>query len=89
MPKQQGPEESDAGTTTLSIQQYPELKGIQPGDKLSGTFEGSVDSVDGDNVTVSYSSMDLQTENPADKTFKKMTGQGQPSSPSQDDSEDY
>ena len=62
------------GKTVLNVSDYPELEGIQAGASVKGTWEGTVDSEpdkDG-NVPITYNSMELETENAADKALEGM-----------------
>lgn len=67
-------EGTEFGSTVLSTEKYPELEGMAEGSPISGTWEGTVSKVDGKNVTVNYTSMELTTENQADKELNRMTG---------------
>lgn len=67
-------ETTETDTTVLSSDQYPELQGAKEGDPVSGKWEGAVEKVDGTNVTVKYSSMELTTENKATKELNRITG---------------
>lgn len=67
-------ESAETDTTVLSSDQYPELQGAKEGDQVSGKWEGTVGKVEGSNVTVKYSSMELTTENKATKELNRITG---------------
>ena len=62
------------GETMLSTKQYPELRSVKQGDKISGTFEGVVKSIEGNDVSIEYKSMELQTKNLADMEYERMMG---------------
>lgn len=58
----------------LSMADYPQLKEAQQGMTIEGTFTGKVESIDGDNVTVSYDKFDITVGNSADRAYNKMRG---------------
>lgn len=80
--------QNDGEKTVLSIGKYPELQNAKVGSPVSGSWDGTVESIDGDKVTVAYSSLDINTENSADKEMDKMRG-AKSGVPADDQSEDY
>lgn len=64
-------EEMEAGSTTLPIASYPELQGAEEGQKVM--MEGTVQSNDGESVTIGYDAVKLQV-NRADQAMSQMTG---------------
>ncbi len=54
---------------------HPELTETKVGDKVSGTWEGTVDSAEDGQVTVSMT-MTIETQNMADREMERMMGQG-------------
>lgn len=77
----------EAPGTTVSTMDYPELEGVEVGDPVSGTWQGTVESVDGDMVRITYSNLEVETKNPADKELEKISGQDE-KKPSSFDEED-
>lgn len=71
---QNGKPDTNAPMMEVDTNVYPELHDCEPGDPVSGTFEGRVESVTGGKATISCGKMDLQSGNPADKALEKMTG---------------
>lgn len=67
-----------SGSTTLALDKYPELQGMAKGDKISGKWEGVIDQIDTDNATISYTSLNLETENTADKEMERIMGSQKP-----------
>ena len=65
----------EMGSTVLDVTKFPELQGAQQGSKVSGTWEGLVDSIENDMAKISFSSLEISTENTADKELKRMSGQ--------------
>lgn len=64
------------GKIQLNVSDYPELTGIEPGAPVSGKWEGNADNTpdeDG-NVMVTFSTMEIETENKADRELAEMTG---------------
>jgi hypothetical protein len=64
------------GSTMLNKTQYPQLKDVQEGSEVSGTWKGKVSSVDEESCEVGFTEMDVETENSADQALKAMMGQG-------------
>ena len=67
--------ESDGESTSLSVENYPELEGVQVGETISGKWEGRIVEVKNGMVKVEYDSMELETENTADRDLRQMTKQ--------------
>lgn len=78
----------DEGSTTVSSRKYPELKDLSVGEPVSGSWEGQVASINGDAVTIKYSSIEFEVENAATKEFNKMTGKKSKPGPAEEDEED-
>lgn len=62
------------GETVMSIETYPDLAGLEVGAAVSGNWEGTIEKVEGDNVTIRYTGMELETENEADRAMDQMIG---------------
>lgn len=73
-------EQVEAGSTQLPIASYPDLKDAQEGERV--TIEGTVQSNDGESVSISYDAVNLQV-NQADKAVRQMTGKKSPPQQSQ------
>ena len=71
----EGMEMQGEGQTVLSASTYPQLRNAAVGSPVSGKWEGAVKSIEGDQVTVAYTKQDIETENSADKEYRKFTGQ--------------
>lgn len=71
-----GKMQSEGGSTTLPLDKYPELQGLAQGQKIKGTFEGIIDAIDNANAKVSYTMLELDTENSADKEMGRIMGSG-------------
>lgn len=83
---------SSSEGTSLSVEKYPELAAIKPGVTISGRWTGKVSGVDNGMASIAFDSMELETENRADKALKQLTGQtaGEVGAPEgADDDEDY
>lgn len=76
-------------STVLSVMEYPELKGMKEGDAISGEWNGKITSINGDKVTVTYTDLTIETENPADKEYSKMTKQHDSMNSDSGEEEDY
>ena len=61
----------EGGSTALPIASYPELQEAQEGQKVM--LEGTVQSNDGETVTIGYDMVKLQV-NRADQAVSQMTG---------------
>ena len=61
-------------TSVMNVKDYPELEGLEVGSSVKGSWEGSIASVDGDDYTVSYDTVNIETENEADRSLQKLTG---------------
>lgn len=61
---------------TLSKSEYPDLSETTEGQIIKGDFEGSVGMIDKNNVQVIITNLNLETENQADKSLKKMINNG-------------
>ena len=66
---------SESETTTLSAEKYPELEGAEVGQTVEGNFTGRVISVDNGQVTLQYESLEISTENKADKSLRELSRQ--------------
>lgn len=77
-PKNSGamPSENDGEMMPLSKSKYPQLANAPKGSKLKGMWEGTVSDDTGDTVQVALTSMDIETENPADAEYNRMRQQG-------------
>ena len=68
---------NDGESTTLSVENYPELEGVQVGETISGKWSGKVTKSENGSVTIEYDSMELETENSADRELRGMMKQPQ------------
>ena len=66
---------NDGESMTLSMDSYPELQNAEVGQAISGTWSGRVVEVNDDKVKIEYDSMELETENSADKEMRSMAKQ--------------
>ena len=67
--------EEGAPGTTLPIASYPDLQNAEEGQKVM--MEGTVQSNDGESVTIGYDMVKLQV-NRADQAVRQMTGAKKP-----------
>ena len=81
--------ENDGETTTLDSSKYPQLEGAAVGQFVKGVWEGKVTANDNGQVTIQYDSLDLETENSADKSLAEMKGKKQNVQPDEGEQEDY
>lgn len=87
-PENEGMEMASSGEqTTLSAEQYPELKNAQVGQYVEGRFTGKVNAVNDGQVTIQYDSVELSTENKADKSLKDLSAQSSGYAATEDDVE--
>lgn len=75
--KSMGQDMGEMGSTILDVTKFPQLQGAEQGAKVSGTWEGLVDSIENDQAKISFSSLEISTENQADKEVKRMSSQGE------------
>lgn len=78
-------------TTTLSVQDFPELKGLPAGTEVSGIWRGKITSTSGGSITIRYDDFVVEdTGNPADKELSRMRGdKEQDERAFHDEDEDY
>lgn len=64
----------DQGTATLPLAKFTELRGAEQGSKVTGSWEGEVESVDQENAVIKFTRVDLSTTNSADREMERMMG---------------
>ena len=62
------------GQAVFNFKHYPQLKGVEEGSDVSGSWKGKVASVDEEGATIGYSEHNIEMENSADKAVKRMMG---------------
>jgi len=91
-PDTQDPTESGENEMSFSTAEYPELEGLQPGNPIKVTCQGTVaNSDDGQiSITIDPGSCQFETEGQADKEMKNMSKQESISpAPTQGQGEDF
>src|SRR3990167_1066696 len=73
-PMEMGQEMTGLGQTVIPLKEYPNLMSAKVGAKVSGTWKGTVESLDDEEITITYDSVDVTSENKADKAMNKMMG---------------
>ena len=67
------------GSIQLNVSDYPQLTGIEAGAEVSGKWNGNVDAApdeDG-NVTVRFSTMEIETDNAADRALEELSNKSE------------
>lgn len=65
---------TEGKSTVMNVKEYPELEGLEVGAAVRGSWEGSVSAVDGDDMTIAYDTVNIETENDADRELNKLQG---------------
>ena len=72
-----GQDMGDQGRATLPLAKFMELRGTEQGAKVTGSWEGEVESVDEQNAVIKFTKVDLSTTNSADREMERMIGKPQ------------
>ena|SRR3990167_6542865 len=82
--------ETDNEIITLSKSKYPELVNAAVGSTVRGNWEGIVKSIEGDTAQVELMTQEIESENGADREYKRMSNQtGSQENTGNESDEDY